>query len=254
MNYLIIVLAVFGVIACGLTGALWHLQTAKRMIAKDLQYGLVIDNIKHAAIAVGILSGSAVGGIFGYYLAENQGVSFVAWLGRLSYVFILCSGSSHVLVLIHAWLHIQRELFSRETSSNCLSNIRIDRLKYIETNHRHYIDVRTRDDEVIDDLIGFISEPIFNARRDMTRLPLYGYLGTVCGILLMAQELGRIDEASQTFTVLSSMATGLVLAFKTTLVALLAYLPLRKIVDLLLMRLAELEKKWRLQREEFNKK
>jgi biopolymer transport protein ExbB/TolQ len=88
----------------------------------------------------------------------------------------------------------------------------------------------------------------------MTRLPLYGYLGTVCGILLMAQELGRIDEASQTFTVLSSMATGLVLAFKTTLVALLAYLPLRKIVDLLLMRLAELEKRWRLQREEFNNK
>ena len=88
----------------------------------------------------------------------------------------------------------------------------------------------------------------------MMRLPLYGYLGTVCGILLMAQELGRIDEASQTFKVLSSMATGLVLAFKTTLVALLAYLPLRKIIDLLINRLVEIEKLWRNQREEFDRR
>ena len=254
MNYLIITLAVFGVIACGLTGTLWYLRAVKKMIVKDLQYGLVIDKIKHIAIVVGVLSGSISGAVFGYYLAEDQGVSLVAWLGRMSYVFIIFSASSHILVLIHAWLHIQRELFSRETVAKSLGNIRMERLKKIVTNHRHYIDVRTRDDEVIDDLVGFISEPIFNARRDMTRLPLYGYLGTVCGILLMAQELGRIDEASQTFTVLSSMATGLVLAFKTTLVALLAYLPLRKIVDLLLMRLAELEKRWRLQREEFNNK
>ena len=130
----------------------------------------------------------------------------------------------------------------------------MNRLKQIEAKHRHYIDIRTRDDEVVDELIGVISEPIFNARRDMMRLPLYGYLGTVCGILLMAQELGRIDEASQTFKVLSSMATGLVLAFKTTLVALLAYLPLRKIIDLLINRLVEIEKLWRNQREEFDRR
>ena len=47
-------------------------------------------------------------------------------------------------------------------------------------------------------------------------------------------------------------ATGLVLAFKTTLVALVVYLPLRKTVDLLLKRLAELEQIWRRQREEFD--
>ncbi|MEE3234425.1 MAG: MotA/TolQ/ExbB proton channel family protein [Candidatus Latescibacterota bacterium] len=252
MHYLIIVLAIFGVFACALTGVLWYLQTVQKMIERDLRHGIVIANIKHVAVVVGSLAGLAVGVLGCLYLVENQGVSFVAWLGRFSYVLIICAASSHVLVLIHAWLHIKRELFSREPSSNSLSDIRMERLKQIEANNRHYIDVRTRDDEVIDDLVGFVSEPIFNARRDMTRLPLYGYLGTVCGILLMAQELGRIDEASQTFRVLSSMATGLVLAFKTTLVALLAYLPLRKVVDLLLKRLAELEQNWRRQCEEFN--
>ena len=83
----------------------------------------------------------------------------------------------------------------------------------------------------------------------MARIPLYGYLGTVCGILLMAQELGQIDEASETFKVLSSMAEGLALAFKTTLVALMSYLPLRKTVDYMLQRVATIEIAWRRMRE-----
>ena len=83
----------------------------------------------------------------------------------------------------------------------------------------------------------------------MARIPLYGYLGTVCGILLMAQELGQIYEASETFKVLSSMAEGLALAFKTTLVALMSYLPLRKTVDYMLQRVATIEIAWRRMRE-----
>ena len=72
-------------------------------------------------------------------------------------------------------------------------------------------------------------------------------------VLLMAFELGKINEATETFKVLSSMAGGLVLAFQTTLVALLAYLPLRKATDYLLQRLTELEdvwKGWRTERAE----
>lgn len=252
MHYLIVILAVIGVIAGALTGILWYLQTAQKLIQRDLQHGIVIGKIRHVAIVVGALAGSAVGGLGGFYLVENQEVGFVAWLGRISYVFIIFAASSHCLVLIHTWLHIKRELFGENQMLKSLGEIRRRRLETIKKNNRHYIDIRTRDEEVIDDLVGFISEPIFNARRDLTRLPLYGYLGTVCGILLMAQELGRIDEASQTFKVLSSMATGLVLAFKTTLVALVVYLPLRKTVDLLLKRLAELEQIWRRQREEFD--
>ncbi|MDP6039621.1 MAG: MotA/TolQ/ExbB proton channel family protein, partial [Candidatus Latescibacteria bacterium] len=73
--------------------------------------------------------------------------------------------------------------------------------------------------------------------------------GTVCGILLMAQELTRLDEATETFKVLRDMAGGLVLAFQTTLVALLAYLPLRKAYDVLLNRISDLERKWLAMRE-----
>ena len=60
----------------------------------------------------------------------------------------------------------------------------------------------------------------------------------------MAQELSQIGEATQTFKALSAMAEGLVLAFKTTLVGLLAYLPLRKAADYLVQRLAAQEDAW----------
>ena len=60
----------------------------------------------------------------------------------------------------------------------------------------------------------------------------------------MARELSGLDEATETFQVLRDMAGGLVLAFQTTLVALLAYLPLRKGMDLLMNRVAALERSW----------
>ena len=60
----------------------------------------------------------------------------------------------------------------------------------------------------------------------------------------MADRLGQINEASETFKVLRWMANGLELAFRTTLVGLLAYLPLRKAADVLLERIANLEDAW----------
>ena len=119
----------------------------------------------------------------------------------------------------------------------------------LRAEHRHYIDLKTRDEEVLDELVGFLGDPLTHLRRDLTRIPLYGYLGTVCGILLTAQELGQIDEATQTFKALSAMADGLVLAFNTTLVGLLAYLPLRKVADYLQLRLSTQEDTWTRARE-----
>ena len=110
--------------------------------------------------------------------------------------------------------------------------------------------MKTRDDEVLTEIVGVLGTPLLNARRDQTRLPFYGYLGTVAGILLMAEELGRINEATETFKVLASMATGLVLAFQTTLVALVAFLPLRKVADHLIQRLGAVEQRWLAAREE----
>ena len=57
------------------------------------------------------------------------------------------------------------------------------------------------------------------------------------------------NQFAQTFKALSAMAEGLVLAFKTTLVGLLAYLPLRKAADYLLQRLATQEDVWTRARE-----
>ena len=62
MHYLIITLAVIGVIAGALTGILWYLQTAQKIIQRDLQHGIVIGKIRHVAIVVGALAGSAVRG------------------------------------------------------------------------------------------------------------------------------------------------------------------------------------------------
>ena len=114
----------------------------------------------------------------------------------------------------------------------------------LRQEHRAYADIKSRDEEVLDELVSFLGDPLAHVRRDLTRIPLYGYLGTVCGILLTAQELSQIDEATETFKVLSAMAEGLVLAFKTTLVGLLTYLPLRKAADYMVQRLVTQEDAW----------
>ena len=167
-------------------------------------------------------------------------------------MLIALSVSGHLLTLIHMALHLYREenaLAKGLFKESSLSAYRLKSLDLGREENRHYIDFKSKDEEALDRLVGFFAEPLLNARRDMARIPLYGYLGTVCGILLMAQELGQIDEASETFRVLSSMAEGLALAFKTTLVALLSYLPLRKAVDYMLQRVANIEIAWRRMRE-----
>ena len=117
-------------------------------------------------------------------------------------------------------------------------------LRRLKRQHKHYVDLKQRDEVVLEELVDVIGRPLLLLRRNLVRLPFYGYLGTVCGILIMAEELGQIGEASEAFEVLRSMARGLVLAFQTTLVGLLTYLPLRKISDVMLQRVADLEVAW----------
>ena len=61
---------------------------------------------------------------------------------------------------------------------------------------------------------------------------------------------GALGETTEPFEVLRSLAKGLVLAFQTTLVALLAFLPLRKMTDYLMRRLGALEEEWTKARDE----
>ncbi len=254
MNALLIVVGIALVAAGGISGSLLQLMRARRLHLRDREHGVAVEPLRHVAGAIGAVAGVIVGALVAYYLSLNQRADLIAWVGRCSYVLIAWSASGHLITLAHMGLHLVREerALRKLGSDPSLTARRLHLLQEERRTHRHYIDFKTRDEEVMDGLIGFFAEPLLNARRDMARLPLYGYLGTVCGILLMAQELGQIDEASQTFKVLSSMAEGLALAFKTTLVALVSYLPLRKAVDYMLQRVAVVEGAWRRMREDAN--
>ena len=137
-----------------------------------------------------------------------------------------------------------------KVAAGTLGGRRMSTLQRLKRQYKHDIDLRSRDNQVLDELVGVLGTPLLNTRNDLSRIPFYGYLGTVCGILLMAEELSRINEATETFRVLSTMATGLVLAFQTTLVALLVFLPLRKMTDSLIRRLGRLEDAWMAARDD----
>lgn len=240
------------VLACGLTGSLALLRRARQLRLQEQPYGIATPRLRHLAALLGAMAGLLIGGLILYYLSFGRRDNLVEWIGRASYFLIAGAGSGQLLVLIRAALLLRGEerAWQRGPESGALGWHRLRALEELRPQHRLYLDLVARDERVVDELIGVIGTPLLAVRRDLPRVPFYGYLGTVCGILLMAQDLGRIDEASQTFEVLASMAEGLVLAFRTTLVGLLVYLPLRKTADHLLQRLSGLEEAWDRQRDE----
>ena len=258
VNLLLIGVGVLLVLACGLSGSLAFLYRGRRMRLRDQAYGLSIPYLPHLAAVIGGIAGGIIGGIATYYLSLNQQGNPIEWIGRFSYVLITWAGGGHLFSLAHSGLLLVREERgweqSRGSGKGILGKRRREVLAQLRQRYRHYIDLKTRDDELVDELVGVLGNPLLNVRRDLSRIPLYGYLGTVCGILLMAQELSQIDEAAQTFKILGSMAGGLVLAFKTTLVGLLTYLPLRKTTDYFVQRVGILEDSWIHLREEEGQK
>lgn len=241
------------VLACGLTGSLALLHRARQLRLQEQPYGIATPHLQHLAALLGAAAGLVIGGLMLYYLSFERRDNAVEWIGRASYFLIAGASGGQVLVLVRTLLLLRREerAWKRgQVGGGTLGSQRVRALEDLRRHYRLYLDLANRDERVVDELIGVLGNPLLAVRRDLPRLPFYGYLGTVCGILLMAQDLGRIDEASQTFEVLSAMASGLVLAFRTTLVGLLAYLPLRKAVDYLLQRLGELEDAWERLRDE----
>jgi hypothetical protein len=250
-SWLSALVAVLFTAACGATGGLLFLRHARLLRAGEVGYGITTPRLPHLAVGFGAATGIGLGVLI-LYFATYGGGHPVAWIGRSSYLLVAGSTGAQLFALLRLYLLIRRE---RETwgprpPSDTLGSRRRERLRGLRSQFRHYIDLKTRDDEVLAELVGVVGTPLLNARRDQSRIPFYGYLGTVCGILLMAEELGRINEATETFKVLQSMATGLVLAFQTTLVALLAFLPLRKATDYLVQLLGEIEGVWLAAREE----
>ena len=254
MNWMAIVLGILFSAAGAASGGFLLLYRARGMRRAERPYGMTTPHLQHVATAIGALGGLTVCGILMYFLSVTTRINVIEWIGRTSYLLVAGACTSHLLVLVHTGYHLYREERAwsqrRGPQDGTLGCRRLHLLQQLRREHRHYLDLRSRDDQVVDELIGVLGTPLLNLRRDLSRIPFYGYLGTVCGILLMAQELGRINEATETFKVLSSMSTGLVLAFQTTLVALVAFLPLRKVTDYLIQRLGRLEELWGRAREE----
>ena len=242
------------VLACGVSGSLALLYRARQMRLQERDYDITTPYLQHIAGGIGAVVGLIIGGIAVYFLSLNQQSPLIAWIGCFSYILIAGASGGHVLSLVYTTLCLGREEQAwkrqRGPGSRTLGQHRIEALKRLRRRYKHYIDLKTRDDVVLEELVGVLGQSLLLLRQSLNRLPFYGYLGTICGILLMAQELSKINEATETFKVLSSMAQGLELAFRTTLVALLAYLPLRKAVDYLMQRLRALEDNWVKLREE----
>ena len=235
---------------CAMAGALVLMQRMAAICREERPYGLPGGHAN--------LIGAIVGGVAGlgiavlciyYYLFVVVGAGWIAWAGRSSYVLVLAASAGHLVVMIHIWIRLDAEERDNRKQGKgpqeaTLSLYRSTALDDLLRGGAEYADLKARDDELVDELVGVFGERLLVGQRALSRIPFYGYLGTVCGILLMAQELTGLEEATGTFRVLRDMAGGLVLAFQTTLVALLAYLPLRKVLDLLLTRMTRLERAW----------
>ncbi len=246
MNWLPILVGVLFACACGATGGVLFLQRARRIHVEEAHYGLSTRHLPQVATAIGALTGLVVGFLGLYFVSYSGGFDLVAWIGRASYLLVAGSVGLQLMTLGRIFVLLNREHagWGRKPAAGTLGVRRLERWRQLCKQYRHDVDLRAHDDDVLAELIGVLGTPLLNARRDQSRIPFYGYLGTVCGILLMARELGGINEATETFRVLQSMAVGLVLAFQTTLVALVAFLPLRKVADLLAQRVDRLEEKW----------
>jgi biopolymer transport protein ExbB/TolQ len=240
---------------CAMAGALILMQRMEVICSYEKQYGLPSEYGNLIGAVAGGLAGAGVAGIIiYYYLFAPGGAGWVEWIGRMSYVLILAATMTHVMLLVHVWLRLDREdqalmENNKKNQKNTLTILRVQHVDMLRQSRDGYADLKARDDEALDDLMVVLGDRLFAGQRALTRIPFYGYLGTVCGILLMAEGLTNLDEATETFKVLRDMAGGLVLAFQTTLVALLTYLPLRKTFDVLLGRMADLERKWLAMRE-----
>ena len=242
--------------ACAMAGSLTLMQDMAVIRREEHRYGLPAIHANLTSAALGGLAGLGIAllGIY-YYMFVPPPQSWIEWVGRSSYALIVAASAAHLSLVVHMWMRIRTEekaLRSPATGrrQGTLLSRRNEGLKKLEHDTDTYMDLKARDDELVTDLIGVIGERLLLGHRALSRIPFYGYLGTVCGILLMAQQLAHLDEATESFKVLRDMADGLTLAFKTTLIALLAYLPLRKCFDILLGRVGALERAWLALRDE----
>ena len=254
MSWLLVVGAVLLLLVCGMSGSLFLMYRGRLLRLREGNYGIRTPNLQHISGGIGAVVGLVIGGVLVYYLSLNKQAGFIEWVGRTSYVLVAAASGGHLLALTYTFLGVVREeaawIAKAGSAQHTLSRCRKQALSQLRREQRQFADLKIRDEAIVDELLAVLGDGLLASRRNLNRLPFYGYLGTICGILLMAEELSKINEATESFKVLSSMAHGLVLAFQTTLVALLAYLPLRKWADHLVERVESLEDDWVRERNE----
>ena len=249
LNWVEMLSSVLFAAVCAMAGALVMMQQMDAICREEGRYGLQAGNANLIGAAVGGVAGLSIAGLcIYYYLFAGGSGGWIEWVGRSSYVLVVSASAGHLTVMVHLWIRLDAEdrdlRGGQGPQEGTLSLRRRRELDHLQRGGHAYGEMKARDDEVVAELTGVFGERLLTGQRALGRIPFYGYLGTVCGILLMAKHLTRLDEATETFRVLRDMAGGLVLAFQTTLVALLAYLPLRKGGDILLKRMADLEHAW----------
>ena len=245
--------------SCAVVGAMSLMQRAETLGKEDAHYGLVHGQATIVAAIIGGLAGVGIGGLFVYFyfVSPTEG-GWIEWLGRGSYGLIVAASAGHLFNLVHIWMRLadeQSDLKAERSGESraqqpTLSFRRRAEFKAVIEAESDVTALRARDDAIVEELIGVAGDRLIAGQRALSRLPFYGYLGTVCGILLMAEELTNLSEATESFRVLRDMAGGLVLAFQTTLVALIAYLPLRKGFDAMMSTAAQIERAWLIWRDQ----
>lgn len=237
---------------CAMAGALVMIQQMDRISHEEARYGLPAGKINLIGTIVGGLAGLLAAVLCIYYYLFADSVGWIGWIGRSSYLLVLLASAGHLSVLMHLWIRLNAEdrdlQVGKGPQEGTLSLSRRQGLARLDRGGLE--ELKTQDKELVIELVGVFGDRLLTSQRALNRIPFYGYLGTVCGILLMAKHLTQLDEATETFQVLRDMAGGLVLAFQTTLVALLAYLPLRKGIDILVKRVSDLEQTWLSMRDE----
>ncbi|MEE2752867.1 MAG: MotA/TolQ/ExbB proton channel family protein [Candidatus Latescibacterota bacterium] len=259
MTFIEILISVVFSGSCAVVGAMSLMQRAETLGSEDGHYGLVKGQASMVASIIGGLAGLCIGVLFVYfYFKASPANGLVEWVGRGSYALIIAAFFGHLFGLIHIWMRLIDEQEDLRVDANgegrpqkpTLSVRRRREFRALREVGYDEIALRSRDDDVVEELIAVIGDRLIAGQRALSRLPFYGYLGTVCGILLMADELTNLSEATESFKVLRDMAGGLVLAFQTTLAALVAYLPLRKGFDKMMSKAARLERAWLAWRDE----
>ena len=111
----------------------------------------------------------AIGGVGVYYLSLNQHANVIELIVLFSYVLVAAASGGHLLVLVTTTLNLLREEAAwknkRGPAKNTLGRRRLEAYGNMERQQGRYLDLKSRDEAVVDELIGVLGNALLGARR-----------------------------------------------------------------------------------------